>query len=50
MISKAKIDDLDIGKLKTVPIDLTKVSEVASKKSSKKSSLQETKCESKEFT
>ena len=29
---KANVDDLDVGKLKTVPVDLTKLSDVVDKK------------------
>ena len=28
--SKAKVDDLDVGKLRTVPVDLKKLSDVVS--------------------
>ena len=33
---KAKVDDLDVGKLKTVPIDLKKLSDVVDKEVVKK--------------
>ena len=33
---KTKVDDLDVGELKAVPIDLTRLSDVADKKILKK--------------
>ena len=44
---KIKADDLDVGKLKTIPIDSKKLSDVVSKRSSRKDSVQQTKYEGK---
>lgn len=41
--SKTKIDDLDVGKLKTIPINVKKLSAVVSRKVVKKT-VQQTKC------
>ena len=38
--SKTKVDDLDIGKLKTVPLDLKKLSDVVGKEGVKNTNLE----------
>ena len=43
---KTKVDDLDIGKLKIIPIDLRKLSDVVSKEVVKIQNTQQTKYES----
>ena len=38
--SKTKVDDLDIGKLKTVPLDLKKLSDVVGKEGVKNTNIE----------
>ena len=40
---KTKVDDLDVGKLKTVPVDLKKLSDAVDNEVDKKYKMQHTK-------